>query len=173
MKKNLLSILILALLIVNIVLTSIMMFSVTNASNKTAALVTDIASIIKLDIGEVSATEETVAEAVSIKDVVTYNIADKMTIPLKSSADGKEHYALVSVTIGMNAKADGYKEYGELIAEKDTLIQGIINEVFNTYTIEELKDDQTAVRKEIVGRLQELYDSKFIYDVTFSSIQFS
>ena len=39
MKKNLISIVILALLIVNIVLTAIMMFSVTGTSRKTAALV--------------------------------------------------------------------------------------------------------------------------------------
>lgn len=36
MKKNLISIIILALLIVNVVLTAIMMFSVTSASKKTA-----------------------------------------------------------------------------------------------------------------------------------------
>ena len=37
MKKNLLSIIILALLVVNIVLSAIMMISVTSASKKTAA----------------------------------------------------------------------------------------------------------------------------------------
>ena len=42
MKKNLISVIILALLIVNIVLTAIMMFSVTGASKKTAALVDNI-----------------------------------------------------------------------------------------------------------------------------------
>ena len=48
MKKNLLSIVILALLIVNLVLTSIMMFSVTSTNKKTGAVVADIASILKL-----------------------------------------------------------------------------------------------------------------------------
>ena len=51
MKKNLISIIILALLIVNIVLTAIMMFSVTTTNRKTAALVGDIASAISLDLG--------------------------------------------------------------------------------------------------------------------------
>ena len=53
MKKNLISIIILALLIVNIVLTAIMMFSVTTTNRKTAALVGDIASAISLDLGDV------------------------------------------------------------------------------------------------------------------------
>ena len=50
MKKNLLSIIILALLVVNIVLSAIMMISVTSASKKTAALVSDISTIIGLEI---------------------------------------------------------------------------------------------------------------------------
>ena len=50
MKKNLISIIILALLIVNIVLTSIMMFSVMGSSKKTTALVNDIASVLDLEL---------------------------------------------------------------------------------------------------------------------------
>ena len=69
MKKNLLSIVILALLIVNLVMTSIMMISVTGTNKKTAAIVTDIASILKLELnpnGETETAEEVVSlEAVS------------------------------------------------------------------------------------------------------------
>ena len=55
MKKNLLSIIILALLVVNIVLSAIMMISVTSASKKTAALVSDISTIIgHFAVGKVS-----------------------------------------------------------------------------------------------------------------------
>ena len=50
MKKNLISIVILALLIVNIVLTAIMMFSVTSASKKTAALVDNISKALDLEL---------------------------------------------------------------------------------------------------------------------------
>ena len=45
MKRNLLSVLILALLVVNIVLTAVLMFSVVGTNNKVAALVTDIGTI--------------------------------------------------------------------------------------------------------------------------------
>ena len=56
MKKNLLSIIILALLVVNIILSAIMMISVTSASKKTAALVADISTIIGLEINGVQQT---------------------------------------------------------------------------------------------------------------------
>ena len=42
MKKNLLSIVILSLLVVNIALTAVMMFSVLKTNDRTAAIVTDI-----------------------------------------------------------------------------------------------------------------------------------
>ena len=70
MKKNLISIVILALLIVNIVLTAIMMFSVTSTNKKTAALVTDIASAISLDLGSNEVEEE--VEAVPMENIVPY-----------------------------------------------------------------------------------------------------
>ena len=50
MKKNMLSILILALLIVNVVLTAIMMFSVTGTAKRTSALIDDISAAINLDL---------------------------------------------------------------------------------------------------------------------------
>ena len=46
MKKNLISIVILALLIVNVVLSSVTLISVTGTNKKTAALVGDIAAAI-------------------------------------------------------------------------------------------------------------------------------
>ena len=69
MKKNFVSIIILALLIVNIVLTAIMMFSVIGTNSKTAALVTDIASAINLDLEGSKGNAEV---SVPIADVVRY-----------------------------------------------------------------------------------------------------
>ena len=51
MKKNLLSIVILSLLIVNIVMTAIMLFSVIGTNKRTAEIVTDIAGILSLELG--------------------------------------------------------------------------------------------------------------------------
>ena len=88
MKKNLVSIIILALLIVNIALTAIMMFSVIGTNGKTAALVTDIASAINLDL---EGSKGDAQVNVPIADVVPYTIAD-MQILLKKDApaEGEE-----------------------------------------------------------------------------------
>lgn len=174
MKKNLISIVILALLIVNIVLTSIMMISVVSTNKKTAALVSDIAAAVKLDLG----AGETAA-TVSIEDTATYTIAD-LTILLKKSTvlneDGvaieteKDHYALISVTLSMNTKHEDYATYGADIASREDLIKGTINEVVRRHTMEEASADQQMIKDEILREIQNLFESDFIYDVTLPKL---
>ncbi len=159
MKKNLISIVILSLLIVNIVISSLTLFSVFGTNQKTAALVTDIAAAISLDLG----TEEEAVQ-VSIADVVTYDIAE-MTIPLKTGEDGKAHYALVSVTLSMNSKDEDYALYSDL-STRESLIKGEINDVIAQYTMEQAKDNGALMEEQILENIQTLFNSKFIYDVT-------
>lgn len=168
MKKNLISIVILALLVVNIVVSSITLLSVSGTNRKTAALVTDIAAAINLDLG--GQTEEEKQEVtVSMADVVTYDITD-LTVPLKKGEnDEKEHYAMLSVTLSMNSKDKDYKTYGDL-STRESLIKGEINDAVSQHTADEARENSHAIEEEILQRVQAMFDSQFIYDVTFSSI---
>lgn len=171
MNKNLLSVLILGLLIVNIVLTSIMMFSVTSASNKTTELVTDIAAVLRLELGEAGE-----AGGVPLSQTEVYNISEPMTVTLSNGEDGITHYCLVSVAFSLNTKADGYKDYGssESMASYEPLITGEIIDIIGSYTMDELKtsDAQNEAKNEILRRVQSMFDSKFVYNVSFSDIKF-
>lgn len=168
MKKNLISIVILALLVVDIVLTAVMMFSVMSTNKKTAALVGKVATAIDLDLGEDINGEKEV-KVVSIADTETYTIAD-MTIALKRGEEEKEdHYAAISVTLSMDSKSKDYKKYGDLSTRED-LIKGEIYEVVGQHTMDEIKADQQMIKDEILDRVQTLFDSDFIFDVTLSSI---
>lgn len=174
MKKNLISIIILALMVVNIVLTAIMMFSVTGASKKTAALVDNIATAMDLELAA-SNGGEAAEEVISMADTETYSFADKMTIPLrKSEGDDKDHYCIVTITLSINTKADGYKEYGsaDSLAAKEGLLKDEINSVFAQYTMEEARANQETIKKQIIDRIQQMFDSKFIYNVSFGDIMF-
>ncbi|MCR4588995.1 MAG: flagellar basal body-associated FliL family protein [Lachnospiraceae bacterium] len=178
MKKNMILVIILALLVVNIVLTAITMFSITSTNKKTAAVVADIATALSI---EMAADEEAGGEEavdVAISDLATYPIPDQMTIQLRDSvgenADGKSHYCVTTVVLSMNTLDPDYKTYGATISEKEGLIKNEINEVIGAYTLEEAKEKQASgeLKNEVTARLQALYDSKFIYDVSFSSIMF-
>lgn len=170
MKKNLMTVLILALLIVNVVLTAIMMFSVTNMAKKTSALVTDISTTLKLDLANGTQTEEKVT--IPMDEIDVYKIPEKMTIPLKMGEDGQQHFGMLSISLSMNTKDKGYKTHSESISLQESVIQDAIIEVFGRYTLEEARGNIDSIKEEIVIKLQEMYDSQFIYQVNFSDVVF-
>ncbi|MDD3367748.1 MAG: flagellar basal body-associated FliL family protein [Lachnospiraceae bacterium] len=172
MKRNLLSILILALLIVNVVLTAIMMFSVTSTTKKTAALVDNISSALALELSDPGASAVSEAASVDMEDVQPYEIADAMTIPLTTGEDGEAHYCVVSVALSMNTKDPGDKTYGADLTTRESLIKSEIIDVIGSYTLEEAKADQDGMKKEILSQIQAMFDSEFIFDVSFSSIMY-
>lgn len=171
MKKNLLTILILALLFVNLILTGITMFSLVSANKKTVALVDDISTALSLDL---SKPEEQTEEptAISIADTAVYNIEDSMTIALTPSADGSEHYALVSVSFSMNKQDPDYETYEPMLADKESKIKSEIIDVIGAKTKEQAMADRSGMQQEILERVQAMFNSKFIYEAYFRDIKF-
>lgn len=174
MKKNLLSILILALLIVNIVLTAMMMFSTMSATKKTSQLVTDIASVLQLEMEGVS--DGTTIRDVPLSQTETYNISE-LTIGLRPEEGEAAHYCLVNIVLSMDTKAKGYKDYGsaESMAKYETLISSEINTIMGSYSMDELRasSGQEEARMKILESIQKMFDSDFIYNVSISDIKFS
>ena len=111
---------------------------------------------------------------VSLKNTALYNIADSMTIPLKMGEDEKLHYIVVQVSLSLNKKSKDFKTYGEGdLSGTEAMIQSAIIDVFGQYTVDEARDNQEAVKKAILQRLQAIYDSDFIYNVSFRDIKYS
>ena len=168
MKRNLLSIIILALLVVNIVLSAIMMVSVSSASKKTAALVSDISTIIGVEINGLPQSD-VVGTTVSMADTAVHNIEGDMTIPLKKGEeDTTDHYAVGSVSLSLDTKHADYKQYSETMSDMDGIIKDIIYSVMAKYTVDEARSDAEPIKAEILERIQERFDSTFIYSVSFN-----
>lgn len=161
MKKNLLSILILAFTIVNLVLNVVLIFSLMPASQKTDKMVTQICSILDIELEAGGESEE-----VPLENIETYSFEEDMTINLKTGADGKDHIAKIKVTISMDSKHEDYKKYSDL-STKEQLIKREINEAVSSFTYEEALQDMSAVENEALKRVQALYDSDFIIGVSF------
>lgn len=171
MKKNLLSVVILALLVVNLILTGIMMFSCVSANKKTAALVNDIASVLDLELtGGGSNTEE--VAAVSVADTEIYNIADAMTVALRPSEDGKEHYCMCEVSFSMNKIHEDYETMSPMVATQESKIRSIIIGVIGGYTKEEAQANQKAIEDAILEQVQQMFGSNFIYEAYFRDVKF-
>lgn len=173
MKKNMLSILILALLIVNVALTSVMMFTMMGTNKKTARLIDGISTALSLEIAD--PTQEGVEETseVAMEDIKVYQIPDQLTIGLAKGADGKSHYCVVSVSLSLNTKDPDYEKYNETLGDNVDMIKDKIFQVVGSHTIEEAESNTDGLREEILEALQSMYGSKFIYNIVFRDIMFS
>lgn len=167
MKKNLLTVFILALVMVNLILTAILTISILPQTKKANELITQVCSAIDLELtsGDGSAN----AIDIPIDKVATHDIPE-MTVNLKDSEDGTKHYAVLSVSLSMDTDNDGYKSYGESMAERESLIKSQINTVVSGYTYEEFNADHSAVQSAILAELQKMFDSDFIISVGFPTV---
>lgn len=170
MKRNLLTVIILALLVVNIVLTGVLMFSVMATNNKTAELITNIATVMNLEL-TVPGQEEP-EEIISIDDTDVYNLTNMMTIPLtKVEASDKQRYIMFEISLSMNKKHKGYKKYSGTLAEREKLIEDAITSVVGVRTEAEC-NDMEGLKKDILKSIQEIFQSDFIYKVGISNVKF-
>ncbi|MBE5907503.1 MAG: flagellar basal body-associated FliL family protein [Lachnospiraceae bacterium] len=173
MKKNLLTIITFALVLVNIVLTSILTITIMPEVKKVNELVTRICDAIDLDLQAATGAEST--ETVSLENVESYNLPDSLTINLKPGADGATHYGVVSITLSINKKSESYETYGANITggTYDGIISDTVNSTISKYTYEEITADQSAVQREIKNELNAKFGSNLIVNVGFSKVTFS
>ena len=173
MKKNMLSVLILALLIVNVALTSIMMFTMMGTNKKTAKLIDGISTALSLEITDPS-MEGVEAEAeVAMEDIKVHQIPDQLTIGLAKGADGKAHYCVVSISLSLNTKDPDYEKYNATLGDNVDMIKDKIFQVVGSHTIEEAESNTDGLREEILEAIQQMYGSKFVYNIVFRDIMFS
>ena len=62
--------------------------------------------------------------------------------------------------------------YGSDLSAQESLIKSEINNIISSYTMEEVRDNQEQIRQEILEKVQTMFDSEFIYNVSFSDIMF-
>lgn len=167
MKKNLMTVITFALVLVNLVFTVVLTITVVPEAQKANELITKVCAAIDLDLesGDNGGTT-----SIPIEDIEVYDIADQLTINLrKTEGDKKDHYAILTIALSINTKSDDYKAYSESLSTKEGLIKTQINNVVSGYTMEEIQSDPAAVQKAILKELQKMFSTDFIVGVGFSS----
>lgn len=166
MKKNLISVLILALVLANLILTGILAFTIIPQTKKSNELIDQVCSAIDLEL------ESGMNLEVPIDEIDMYNIVDEFTCNLKDGGDGKDHFAIFTVGLSMNINSEEYKNGGaETLTAKETIIKDQINSVVSKYTLAEFKaDGNYAVKQDILKTMQGIFGANFIVGVSFSSV---
>lgn len=180
MKKNLLSIIILALLIINLIMSGFMMLSVMTTNSQTAKIISDIAGALELEAngGNTGGFSGSQSGVVAVTDVATFGFTgdDNLTINLKAGDDGKPHYLVIDVVFSMNTASADYATLGaeDRLASMRELVKSKINNVLASYTMEELQSGALETAREtILEEVQELFGSNFIFDCNFSSVVYA
>ncbi|MCR4716841.1 MAG: flagellar basal body-associated FliL family protein [Lachnospiraceae bacterium] len=171
MKRNLISVIILAFSIINFILLAIIVFTVIPTNKKTANLITDIASIIDLTLESSNKDGEGTGE-VSLDMLTPYELPNENTVTLNST-DGTAHYAVIKVMISMNSGSEDYKTYDPAaetgIASKSSIIESTIQDIVGSHSYEDCVSNKEGIRQECLTAVKKLFnDSDVIYDVQFS-----
>lgn len=183
MKKNLLSLLILVLLIVNIAMTAVMMISVTGTNKKTAELVTSIATAMNLQL--YTPDGSSVAD-VPLSETDSYENIEAMLIPLSpsivvnpdgsTSQSSKPSYFGFKLSLQQNTKHKDYKKMGgtENLDSKKSLVTDAVTRVVSAHTLEECQTPEgiDGIKKEILAEIQRLFGSDFIYKIGLSDLKY-
>lgn len=172
MKKNLISVIILALCIVNFILNALIVFVCVPSNKKVNKLVTEIASVLHLEL------EDSDEPQVAVEDIATFTSSENMTVKLKddgsTNADGskKVRYAQVGITISMDSSSKDYDSINALITSSEGLVNDVVMTVIGGYTADELDLQETkdAIKKEILEQLRTKFGSDCIYSVDFKSL---
>lgn len=166
MKKSLLSIITLALVLMNVVLTAIMAFVVIPSSQNANRIVKKVADAINIEIGD---GEEIDLSNVPLEDCETYDLETKLTISLKKGSDGKDRYAVIYPALLLYKEGSNFSKNHDTLTEKKALATQHIQEVVQRYTATELQNDPDAIRKECLADLQEIFGKDFIVQVIFGT----
>lgn len=160
MKKNILTIVIMAATLINVILSAVLIFTVMPAMNKTSNLVDKVASVIDLNIEDASAEDQ----EWTIDDLVAYPKTYEATVNInlkKDAGDDSNHYAQLSgFSVSFNTKAEDYDSVYESISTNDIYVDDIVKETISSYTVSTI--DQTKVKTEIVKKIQEKYNTKAV-----------
>lgn len=168
MKKNLISVLILALVFANFVLTAILMFTVLPETQKANTLIEKVCSAIDLDLNQGGANE-TSNIPIDQQDTYKVNEGEKITTNLAKGNDGKSHYAIVKVSLVLNKKSDNYKTYNqEFLTNQDETIKNDVIQVIGQYTLDEFESNKEQVKAEILSDMQKLFGADLVIGVNFS-----
>lgn len=168
MKKNLLTIFILALCVINLVLSAVIIFSVVPTTIRTNKFIAKVASNLDLELGE--KTEKT-TEKISIADLETYPLKEDITVNLKKDAeDSNNHYALVTVSLSINKKSKDYETLNPTVETNENAIKEIVQNEFSQYTVSTVLDNKDKIKSEILKNIQEYFNSDFIPAISVSFV---
>ena len=166
MKKNLITVIILALCVVNLILNIIIVFVCMPSAKKTNNLITEIAKVLNLEL-----EGDHDQQAVTLENMATYSV-EAQVVNLKDDGSGEKHYAQVGLTLGLDKSSKDYEQLNTALQDSSGVVFDEARYIIQTYTYAEISDQATQekIKSEILKNIQKKYATNCIYSVSFSKL---
>lgn len=164
MKKNLMTLIILALVVVNVIMTAVMMFVTIPQTQKANEMITKVCEAIDLELNSGAATG---LSNLPIDRIETYDVAEGETITVNLKGGG---YAVVAVSISVDNESETYaeKEGTAYLSTKESIIKGSIIEIVGNYTKEELSSSKADMEAELLKALKKTFGADYVVGISFT-----
>lgn len=164
MKKNLITVIILALCVVNLILNVMLVFVCMPSAKKTNNLITEIASILSLELESNDGQPK-----VDLANIANFNI-EAQVVNLKDDGSDKSHYVQLGLTLELDKSSEDYEQLNTVLGEAQGPVFDEARNVIQNYTYNEVSDQevQAKIKQQILDSLQKKYATKCIYNVSFS-----
>lgn len=170
MKKSMINVITLALVLINLVLTVVLTFSLVSTNNKTNNLISKVAKIIDLDVAGTASGSGT--GNVNIDDIEYIDVmsGDSNSITVSYTDGGKTHYVVLKVTIGLNKKSKDYETKSVSINNGMKLIVSQITNEALKYKYDSVVANKTTIENNLLSTLRDQFQTEMIHSVTLSEI---
>lgn len=164
MKKNLITVIILALCVVNLILNVMLVFVCMPSARKTNTLITEIASVLDLEL-----ESDDGQQSVELENMDNFNI-EAQVVNLKDDGSGDSHYVQMGLTLGLDKSSKDYETLKTVLEGASGAVFDEARNVVQNYTYAEVTNQETqkAIKKQILDNLQKKYATQCIYNVSFS-----
>ena len=164
MKKNLITVIILAISVVNLILNIMIVFVCMPSTQKVNNLITEIASVMNLEL-----ESEVDTPKVAIENIANFNI-EAQVVNLKDDGSGEKHYVQMGLTLELDNSSEDYTALSTVLTDASGAIYDEARNIVQNYTYAEVNNQsvQEDIKRQILESLQKKYSTRCIYNVSFS-----
>ena len=165
MRKNLITVIILAISIINLVFNILLVFVFMPSATKTNKLITSISEIIDLEI----ASEKEKNGTIDVNQLTAFELEQGNPINLADDGSGDIHVVQYGLTINLDKTASDYSTTQKNLTDSTALIYDTVRSIVGKYTYTQCTDVaiQEQIKQEILQSLRDTFNTNSIYSVVF------
>lgn len=171
MKKNLITVVILAINIINLIFNILLVFVFMPSTTKVNKLVTEISEVLDIEIAAKNAQN---GDDFDVSNLAAFQLEQSNPInlqvdPNEAGGDQKIHAVQYGMTINLDKTAADYEKVNTTLTESTALIYDMTRDIIGKYTYSEVIDVeiQKKIKDEILASLKDTFNTESIYSVSF------